>query len=334
AAEAASAKISACRAGSPFAISYISRTYGPGSSSAATVAGTGSTSRRAIHSRIDSQPAADASSASAAMRIDSTRPSRTGGDLLHRLCDTLLRNRDAEVSAGEFIRIDDFDRAVMSLHAFLHHRKADSGARDVSPLFLAPLEERVEYARSFVLRYSRAGVGEFDHETVGSTRRTHGDRTAGRRELDGVRQQVVEHRSHLVLVGAHDEIVDVEPQVDPPALECQPLRLGDVDDLRTQRVLRQREHLALRLPRAEAQEVLDELLQLDAVGAQDVRHFALRLGELPDRAVEQKLGALADVGERCLELVRHVAQEAVLFLGELEQPDPQPVELAPEALEV
>ena len=56
--------------------------------------------------------------------------------------------------------------------------------------------------------------------------------------------------------------------------------------------------------------------------------------EFTDRPVEQQFGALADVGKRRLEFVGHVAQEAVLLLGQLQQAQAQPVELPPESLEV
>ena len=90
----------------------------------------------------------------------------------------------------------------------------------------------------------------------------------------------------------------------------------------------------MRLPGAERQQVLDELLQLDAVVAQDARHFLLLDVELADGAVEQELGAFADVRERRLELVRHVPQELVLLVRRLLEPMAQPLELAAERLDV
>ena len=63
-------------------------------------------------------------------------------------------------------------------------------------------------------------------------------------------------------------------------------------------------------------------------------HLALVGVQLADRAVHEQLRALADVGERGLQLVRHVPQEAVALVREIEQPLPQPLELPAEALEV
>ena len=106
------------------------------------------------------------------------------------------------------------------------------------------------------------------------------------------------------------------------------------EDHRLQLELRQLERRGVRLPGAERQEILDELLQLDAVVAQDARHLLLLDVELTDRAVEQELRAFANVRERRLELVRHVAQELVLLVRRLLEPMPQPFELAAEDLDV
>src|SRR6185503_10059211 len=98
--------------------------------------------------------------------------------------------------------------------------------------------------------------------------------------------------------------------------------------------LRELERRRMGLPGAERQQVLDELLQLDAVVAQDARDFLLLNVELADGAVEQQLRALADVRERRLELVRHVPQELVLLVSRLLEPMTQPFELSPERLDV
>ena len=91
---------------------------------------------------------------------------------------------------------------------------------------------------------------------------------------------------------------------------------------------------ALLLPGAEGQQVFDEPVQLDAVVAQDGDHLALGVVQGSDRAVHEQFRALADVGERRLQFVRHVAQEAVAFLREIEQAQAQPLELRAEALQV
>ena len=75
-------------------------------------------------------------------------------------------------------------------------------------------------------------------------------------------------------------------------------------------------------------------MQLDAVVTQDGDHLALGVVQGSDRAVHEQFRALADVGERRLQFVRHVAQEAVAFLGEVEQAQAQPFELRAEAFQV
>src|SRR6185369_17372581 len=51
-------------------------------------------------------------------------------------------------------------------------------------------------------------------------------------------------------------------------------------------------------------------------------------------AVEQELGALTDVRERRLQLMRHVAQKLVLLVGRFFEPMPQPLELTAQRLDV
>src|SRR5690606_19651316 len=82
------------------------------------------------------------------------------------------------------------------------------------------------------------------------------------------------------------------------------------------------------------QQILDQLLQLDAVVPQDRRYFALRAVQLADSTVHQQLGTFANTRERRREIVRHVAQEALAFLRELQQSHAQPLELPTEILEV
>ena len=124
--------------------------------------------------------------------------------------------------------------------------------------------------------------------------------------------------------------------VEPHALrhQRQLLVLQHLLDQRAQAELGRLEADAVALPGAEGQQVLDHALQLDAVLAQDRRDLALAGLQLADRAVHQQLGALADVGQRRLQLVRHVAQEAVALLRQLEQAVAQPLELVAEALQV
>ena len=105
-------------------------------------------------------------------------------------------------------------------------------------------------------------------------------------------------------------------------------------DERTQPELGKIEADALFLPGAEGQQVFDQPVQLDAVVTQDGDHLALGVVQGSDRSVHEQFRALADVGERRLQFVRHVAQEAIAFLREIEQAQAQPFELRAEALQV
>ena len=116
--------------------------------------------------------------------------------------------------------------------------------------------------------------------------------------------------------------------------QCQLLVLEHLLDQRPDPELGRVEADAAALPGAEGQEVLDHALQLDAVFLQDGGDFALARIERADRAVHQQLGALADVGERRLQFVRHVAQEPVALLRQLQQAPAQPLELLAEAAQV
>ena len=126
-------------------------------------------------------------------------------------------------------------------------------------------------------------------------------------------------------------------------LEVQALSLGLRGELvrarhfahqRVERQLARRERRR-RVQRAlVVEQLLDQALQLDAVVLHDPDHAALRPGKRAADLVVQQLGALAQRGERGLQLVRQVAQEAVLLRLELDQPAAQPVEALAERLQV
>ena len=83
------------------------------------------------------------------------------------------------------------------------------------------------------------------------------------------------------------------------------------------------------------EQVLDQLLQRQRVLAHDAHDVAAARGDSsPADVVAQELGALAHRGERRLELVRDVAQEARLLLLELGQARAQPFEPLPEVAQV
>ncbi len=75
-------------------------------------------------------------------------------------------------------------------------------------------------------------------------------------------------------------------------------------------------------------------LQFHAILAQDRRDFSLRTLQLTDRTVHQEFGTFANIRQRSFQFMRHMPQEPILFLGEIQQSASQPFQLRGEALEV
>ena len=82
------------------------------------------------------------------------------------------------------------------------------------------------------------------------------------------------------------------------------------------------------------QEILHQLLQAQAVRAQDAGDFALRGAQRAGAAVGEQLGALAYRGERRLQLVRDVREELGFLLLQLGEAQAQPFEPLAERLDV
>src|SRR5690606_20851345 len=160
------------------------------------------------------------------------------------------------------------------------------------------------------------------------------DAPSRRRVLDRVGKQIVEHYSKLVLVSP--DAYRGEVLVDRDLLRGgrDPVRR---DDGGGELVERDRfDHLQIGhdlLRLRELQEVLDQLLQIHAVRADDRRDLGL-FRQLLVQALREELRALPDGRERRLELVRYVSQERQLLVLELLDAAPQPVELAAERLDV
>ena len=131
------------------------------------------------------------------------------------------------------------------------------------------------------------------------------------------------------------QVVDIHIEAHALRQQRQLLVLDDLLDQRPQPELADLEaDAAAGLPGAETQQVLDHALQAQAVLAQDAGDLALRHLQLAHGAVHQQFGALADIRQRRLQFVRHVAQEAVAFLRQLEQPQAQPFQLTAQALQI
>ncbi len=91
----------------------------------------------------------------------------------------------------------------MRLHAFGDDRQADAGSADGAALRPAPLVERLEDPVAVIGMHAGAIVADVDDELVALHARPDVNRAAARRELDGVRQEVLEHELELAFVGQH-----------------------------------------------------------------------------------------------------------------------------------
>src|SRR5690606_31287510 len=97
-----------------------------------------------------------------------------------------LRDSDAKMRPGKLIRIHQFYDTVVCLYALLHNCETYAVARDVPPLFLLALKERVENARSFVIRNTRSGIRKFEFAASWLANRTDGNAPPPGGELDGI----------------------------------------------------------------------------------------------------------------------------------------------------
>ncbi len=213
-------------------------------------------------------------------------------------------------------------------------RQADSRSLERPGLWRGASVERLENTLTVARVHAGAGICEVDHDSGRQAPGADGNRTALGREFQGVGQQVVQHQADLGLVGVQDQVLDFQLRLDAVGRDGEALRAEGAGDDRAQGEVGQLESRHLRLPGAVGQQVLDQLLQPQGVLAHDVGDFALLRIDLAHGAVQQQFGALADVRQRRLQLVRHVPQEAVLLLGQLQQPDAQPLQLPAERLDV
>ena len=179
-----------------------------------------------------------------------------------------------------------------------------------------------------------AAVGDIQHQLGAGGPRAQVDGTALGRVLDGVRHQVLEDQTNLAAIGDERHVLDAHVEAHPLRQQSELLVLQNLLHERPEAKLGGLEADAGGLPGAEGEEVLDHALQLDAVLAQDGGHLALVGIELSHGPVHQELGALADVCERGLQLMRYVPEEPIALVRQLEQTLPQPLELAAEALEI
>src|SRR6476646_4051929 len=198
-------------------------------------------------------------------------------------------------------------RASVGLDALGHDGKADTGSTHRTALRPPALVERLEDSLAILGMHAGAVVGHVDHELGALHLGGDLDGSFARSELDRVREQVLEHELQLALVREHLDRGDLEVELDLLVRDREPVLAQDAEHHGLQLELCEIERRGLGLPGAEREQIFDELLQLDAVVAEDARDLLLLVVELADGAVEQELGALADVRERRLQLMRHVA---------------------------
>ena len=153
------------------------------------------------------------------------------------------------------------------------------------------------------------------------------DGAAADREADRVRQQVGQRGAELDRIDHHRDRLALDAHRQPVRLPLQPLGLDLLLDERQQRRAFAAQLARLEGGRVEAQQRLDLPLQRHGVLLQDLRHLALGRVERAGHAIFQQRHTFAQRGQRGLEFVRDVTQEACLVGVELDQPKPQPFEL-------
>ena len=138
------------------------------------------------------------------------------------------------------------------------------------------------------------------------------------RELESVRQQILQHLLQALGIGEHrlrqariepDEEIDVLRFGNVP--EC-PLDVAvQILEQQVRRLDDDRAGLDLR----QVQDVVDECQQIVARGMDRLRKFDLLSGQVAARVLAQLIGEDEQAVERRAQLVRHVGQEFGLVLG-------------------
>src|ERR1700681_3137840 len=231
------------------------------------------------------------------------------------------------------LAIDDLDGALVHIDELVDHRQSDAGAAHV-PAWGATGIERVEDPGPVFMRNTGAAIAHLEHQLLAAGPGTQIDDAAARGVLDCIGQQVLQNQADLAPISDQRHVLDAHIEPHPLRHQSKLLVLEYLLDHRPQTKLGDVEAGTVALPGAEAQQILDQPLQLDAIVKQNRGDLALPRLELADRTVHQQLGALADIGERCLQFVRQMPQEAVALLCQLQQPGAQPFELVPEPLKV
>ena len=183
-------------------------------------------------------------------------------------------------------------------------------------------EEAVEEPILLLGRNAHSRVGHFDAHARTVLARDQLDAAAGRRELEGVRDEVVDHLPDAPGVARHQQAgLGDAVELDAPRRSRRRARLGALPDDRRGVELRMREREAAGVRLRREQEILDEAQQAVRIPVDHLEPFPLlvrlagRLGVVGD-----ELEIAANRRQRRAQLVRDECDELVLDAVELAQP--------------
>ncbi len=130
-----------------------------------------------------------------------------------------------------------------------------------------------------------------------------GDRATGRRILDGIGQQVIKHDTQALGIRLHDKVIGIQLEMEVARGDSQCLLTHHMlDDLtRFYRLQLQRRLLEFSL--AMTQQSLDQVLQVEAVLAQDAHNFPLPPGQRAGNFLGQQIGAFSQRRQWRLQLM-------------------------------
>src|SRR5262245_32152517 len=110
------------------------------------------------------------------------------------------RQPNLEMGAGLAVS-HELHGAAVSLHALGYHRQADAGSADGASLGPPALIKGLEDSVAVLGMHAWTIVADVHDEIVALHSATDVNRAAARSELDGVRQQILEHKLELPFVG-------------------------------------------------------------------------------------------------------------------------------------
>src|SRR5690606_3389544 len=111
-------------------------------------------------------------------------------------------DRDRGPKMRSLRRGDDLDIAIVGLHVFLGDCQAEPGSLDARLVLRTALLERLEDLVFLRIVDARAGILDVDYGVAVSLGQRQRNPPVGRRELDRVGEQIVQHYSKLILVAA------------------------------------------------------------------------------------------------------------------------------------